>query len=234
MVTQYRIFPPDVVPMRPLTMKLGMEALQALFNFRDAWLPEEGVVRFEGGAVRSSKANPTWISWLTVNDRRIALQVLGDSRDATGTYEAIAKALAVHAPSMATTEPLILAEETVCALDLNFHWYDLLAAQAPAFIETLLESVTEPGVKPFLKTTSLRFQIGFKLSDELEQRGVSSADKMFVIEPRTDVPLSERRYYSASPASSDIHFRLLEVLESTVSGEIHARKPTASRKKAGR
>src|SRR5687768_17688935 len=85
-VTQGRIFAPDIVPYRLIITPLGTSIINQAFGFRDAnWNQEnldyvfqDGTFEYEGGTLP--------ITWLGFNDRRIVIQVLGDSDAAHAVY----------------------------------------------------------------------------------------------------------------------------------------------------
>lgn len=219
-VTQYRIFAPDLIPMRQCSTLVGTNALMGMLAFKSSGINQEnGDLTFQGGTLAREAQEPVWIVYFHINERRIIIRVLGSSEDANDVFAVIATALvnlSGRGPS-GILEPMFITEETMCAVTLGFDWKHLFSESLVAFAnETLLSALVTDDAKPFLKAPSLRIHIWYYPSEHLLEQGAQVADKVLVIEPRVDRPLTERRYFTMSPVGSSAHSRLLTQLETAI------------------
>ena len=100
---------------------------------------------------------------------------------------------------------------------LDFEWITLLN---PALVDQVSRRVKEfstESIRRIVKGVSLRFTLGAMAVDErLNEYGIPLNDQQIVIEPRADVPLSERTYFTYSPCDSDTHLQLVSELEASL------------------
>lgn len=210
-----------MVPIRQLQTRLGGDAVKNLFKFKASGInPETGDLVFQGGAVvLPEQQTPTWINSLSVNERRVTLQIDGTSDEANRAYGHVTEAFSAFNPGKQQEwgHPLTLVEETTCVATFNFTWEDLFGSGVVSFINgSLLQALSTEDGTAYVKTPSLRFTIGYLASEAMQRAGISLVDKLFAIEPRVDTPLSERRFFTASPLGTEQHIGVLEEFEASV------------------
>lgn len=218
LVMQVRVFAPDVVPYRLIITPLGTNLLKQSFGFRDAsWNQENGDYVFQDGTLEHQGAIVP-IIWLGFNDRRIVIQVQGDSGAAHAAYSAVSAILAELVPTFRDPVPLLFNEETSCSARLDFEWTALLN---PVLVGQVTRKVKESSPKETemaVKGVTLRFTLGAARKDELlNDYGITIFDQIVAVEPKANVPLSERVYFTYSPCDSDTHLKLVSELEASLS-----------------
>jgi hypothetical protein len=214
-VMQTRIFPPDVIPFRLLITATGATRVIETFGFRDVqWNQENMEYAFQDGTLgREGRGEIVPITWLSFRDRRIIVQVFGDSSAAHAVYAAVSEMLAQLAPDFKEPVPMLFREETSCAAQLDFEWTALLNPKLVDLVTRRVQGLSTEEVGRAIRSVSVRFTIGVAVSEKLRDYAVSSADQTIAIEPRAEVPLSERNYFTYSPCDSDTHLKLVSELE---------------------
>jgi hypothetical protein len=227
-VQQTRLFAPDVVPYRLVITALGANRLKEVFGFGSTTWQENLEYVFQDGTIEY-QGNICPITWVSFHDRRILIQVFGDSGAAHAAYAAISEVLEDLAPGFRGATPLLMAEETSCAAQLDFDWTALFN---PALVDHITKRVGEfssKQAKRFIKGINVRFTLGIEIKrKELSERGITLHDQSITVEPRADTPLSERVYHTYSPCDSDTHLRLVSELEEKLSARA-ARHPSRRR-----
>lgn len=217
-VQQTRLFAPDVVPYRLVTTAKGMDRMKEVLGFNNTNWQENLEFAFQGGTIEY-QGMIVPLTWVSFHDRRIIVQVLGDSGAAHAAYAAIDEVLAELAPGFRGAIPLWASDETTCIAQLDFDWTALFN---PAFVDYVSRRVREfssAEVERFIRGVNVRFTLGIeKKSKELSEHGVTLFDQSLIVEPRADTPLSDRIYHTYSPSDSDTHLRLVAELEKNLSG----------------
>jgi hypothetical protein len=217
-VQQTRLFAPDVVPYRHVITSHGANRLRQVLGFGSTNWQENLEYVFQDGTIEH-QGSIVPITWASFHDRRILIQVLGDSGAAHAAYSAISEVLTELDPGFRSATPLVATDETWCAAQLDFEWTALLN---PALVEHVSERVREfssEQVGRFIKGVNVRFTLGIEIKrKDLSERGITLFDQSIIVEPRADVPLSERTYNTHSPCDSDTHLRLVSELEAKLSG----------------
>lgn len=213
--SEVRIFPPDVIPFRLLITPRATSALKAALEFGDAGVNlEAGEVFFQNGTLKLPDSALVVISLLTISDRKIAVQVAGPSEEVELVFSRLTEILVGAGADSVTVDPLLVARETKCVVDLDFSWSDLFSPHIKSFVEELLTASEAPGARPSLKAFTLRLILGYDTPPQLKDYGIGMNDKLFTIEPRTDVPLNQNRFFTHSPTPSEVHLKLIQRLES--------------------
>lgn len=212
-VTQYRLFPPDWLPYQLLVTPFGTDIFQKALGFRQVTWSENGEYMFQDGAfVQSDKTYV--VPAILFSPRRVTLQVVGDSATANEVYEVAREAISQLWPAVRDIEPILLTEETVCSVDLDFDWSALLNPAVAESVKVAIEGLSGPDVSYSLKHVSLQFTVaGTTESEVLKGYGITFGEKIMAVEPRQTVPLAVRNYYAASPVGSDAHLRFVEEFE---------------------
>jgi hypothetical protein len=229
LVQQTRLFAPDVVPYRLVITSYGANRLRQALGFGSTnWLEnleygfQDGAIEHQGGIVP--------ITWASFHDRRIVVQVSGDSSAAHAAYSAIREVLTELDPGFRNATPLASTEETSCTAQLNFEWTALLNPALVEHVSQRAQELSSEHVERFIKGVNIRFTLGIEVKGkELSERGITLSDQSLIIEPRADTPLSERTYHTYSPCDSGTHLKLVSELESKLSGRAASRRSSTKR-----
>ncbi len=216
---QYRIFAADTLPFVALNTEIGQSLLTKLFSFRSSGKdPQTADWFFEGGTLSKDNDRIIVIETLQLNERRIVIEIVGNTADADYVYSAVKKALSHslfgEGDRWKQAEPVVLTHETSCVVTLDFDWSSLLAPGLSKLSEIMRAAASHEFAFAKTRGLSLRFRVAFTPLDErVTQHGVVLTDKLFVIEPRQDTPPTDRRYFTASPTETETHIKLLSQLE---------------------
>lgn len=231
-VQQTRLFAPDVVPYRLVITSFGANRLRQALGFGSTNWQENLEYVFQDGTVEH-QGNTIPVTWASFHDRRIVVQVLGDSGAAHTAYSAISEVLIELAPGFRGATPLASTEETSCAAQLDFDWTVLFNPALVDHVSQRAREFSSEQVERFIKGISVRFTLGIGIKrKELSEHGITLFDQSIIVEPRADTPLSERTYHTYSPCDSDTHLRLVSELEANLSGR--ARGGRSGRKASAR
>ncbi len=215
-VRQTRIFPIDTLPITRLLTPAVMKGFNERFGWGGTETVEGDIVLKPGFFPGPDAKDAVIIRSLQFNMRRLILSVVGDSATANIVFDAIATFFEDQA-QWTRTEPIVLVEDTGCVVTLAFDWTALVA---PAFREFALGTMERFGkyARPEIRGMGFGLRFAYPaVPPELQERGVTLGERVLTIEPRLNVPLAERRYYTNSPSDSDTHIALLESLEHALS-----------------
>jgi len=232
---QSRVFAPDVVPYRLIIAPLGTNLLKQALGFREAsWNQENWDYVFQDG-ILEYQGTKIPIIWLGFNDRRIVIQVQGDSSAAGAAYSSVRAQLAKLSPDYQDPEPLLFSEETSCYARLDFAWPALLS---PVLVEQVTRKINDLSTEETelaVKGMTLRFTLGTMRKDSLlNDYGVTIFDQTVAIEPKVSVPLSEQMYFTYSPCDSDTHLGLVAELEASLSNKAKRSEQIKGKRRAQR
>jgi hypothetical protein len=226
-----RIYDADIVPFRLLRTKVGTDYFTQQFQFKETGA--EGIeLVFMAGSHAFTEAVVVPINMVSVNDRRIILDVEGSAATADAVLtevQACLSPMVIPEPKQLGDHALITAHETQCAVKMEFGWSDLLA---DAFADFLVGQASEEfgaragaDASARVLTMNLRFHIAFATQDaSLADHGIELSDKVLIIEPRKNTPLSERIFFTASPLDATAHLDLLRALEQRIVSKGKRRK----------
>jgi hypothetical protein len=223
-VKQFRIFRPDTLPFPLLRTGSGVEALKTMLRFREAIIdPASSDIAFNGGDVQDGTRFIV-VNSLQVNPQRMILDVAADSASANLAFQAVAAVFAQLGRAFGgveAQEPLVFTEETTCVARLAFQWTELLSDKFADFVSAnVLPQASTPNGDASVSGLQLRLLIKYDAKNAaLHDYNVFLGNKALVVEPRENLPLSERIYFTSSPLSSDEHLRLLEELEGSLAGD---------------
>jgi hypothetical protein len=222
-VKQIRIFGADRVPFAALRTAMGKKAMAELFSWNEIVPnPITGELIFGAGAFQPKDAPPIIVDSLQIGDRRIVLEVSGDSEKATAIYTALAEGLVRfdRGRRWADASPIVLVHETSCVATLDFDWRSLLSSPLVQFAKELASKLTNDSASATIAGVNCGIIFSFGVKDpSILQNGITLSNKTFAIEPRVNTPLSERRYYTFSPVDSDKHLVLLREIEALIAGK---------------
>lgn len=222
-VTQIRVFPVDVVPVSITTTKSFVDGVRRTLSIGEAEIRPsidgKSITIFRRGELKKEKTT-TVINRIEVDSRRIIVEVEGTSENAKEVYEAFLTALA-EAATIKTKDlrtPLLLAEESRCAVTLDFN---LEALFSNPFVKFLRESVqkrassalAQASVRPLLAAAEITYDM---INRTLEDNRITMNPKQLSMSPRPGAPPEARRFLVSSPFDSSTHLKLLEELESKI------------------
>lgn len=221
-VTQVRIYPADSLPFAELRRADNSKKLKESFHFESVRFDPLGAqqMTFNNG-VFEYRGKSLQVSNLTIEQRRVLIQVRGRSPMADAFYSAFVSNLRTldGCPRTIKLEPLIKAEETACVATLDIDFNDLIAPPLLRFIqmEWRAKLGTQHGAPKSVAFKNLSFEVRYASSSpELEEHDVALSNKLITIEPRLATPLRERRFYTSSPTDSETHIAMLQALEKEV------------------
>jgi hypothetical protein len=216
-----KIYKPDVIPFRFLCTRSAMEFLVAFLKFRDSAIGEGPEIIFQAGTFVIENQSPIVVNGLSINDRRVVIDVAGPTEGA----EAVAVALRdlfkkiEPAQEFASSDPLITTHDTECVAAMDFEWSQLVSDTVAEFAMGPALRAAEGKNTARIATLALKFTIAFTASDPgLIENGVTLSDKLLTIEPRSNTPLKDRLFFTSSPLDTESHMRLFSELEKKLSG----------------
>jgi hypothetical protein len=222
-VTQIRLYATDQLPFQTLRLGPNLRSFGKTFNFEGIAADPIGLqVILTNGTVEIEKES-IHILVLTLEPRRMVLQVRGRTSDASAAASVLSAELAKLAPDLPKEKPLqpiLITDETTCVATLDVDFSDLV--QAPVMNVLEGEAKTMFSNKYMLAKSlafkNLSFEIRYEPADNsLEDQDITLANKLLTLEPRLGTPLKERRFYISSPTDSETHLALVEALESSIS-----------------
>jgi hypothetical protein len=228
-VKQLRIFAQDAMPMPALLAPPNVAAFRERYGWTDI-TPIESTreVQFDNGTVVDDEGS-IHVSTLQLGERRITVTVPGDSNAATRAFNSIQRFIVALEPGLTTEpSPVVLTEETTCALTLPFDWTALLSPALVTLAESaVLHMCTQEEIRPNISGLRFSFLLSYpEVPERLREHGITLANKLVTIEPRVDTPLDRRRYFTYSPTNSDTHMALIRRLEAGLTGAVSKSTPT--------
>jgi hypothetical protein len=172
------------------------------------------------GAQRSISSTAYTVVTARLEDRRFLIKLGGSSDDANAFFDSLAGYLADEAGHIEDhfLRPIVHAEESEIAVQLGFHFEELLSKTYMRFINSEVpkeanSDLAEASIRP----VSLRFHVDYLVRDHsLPEQHISLNPKEFTVEPRRGYPLKDAVYYSKAPFSTGRHIKLLQELEQVI------------------
>jgi hypothetical protein len=220
-VTQVRVYPTDSLPFAELRRPDSTKRLKETFRFENIQLDPLNVqLTFTNGTFEH-RGKSIHVLSLTVEQRRVVIQLRGRSPMADAFYSAFAsllQTLAGRSKSSKALEPLLKVEETSCVAVLDIDFDDLIALPLLRFLQTegVSKLRTKYGAPKSINFKSLSFEVRYASAPQLEEHDVTLSNKLITIEPRLATPLREKCFYTTSPTDSETHISILETLEKEV------------------
>lgn len=214
-VTQYRLFAPDLIPYRMIATPRGAGVIEKVMGFHGTERHQEiDQLIFRDGSFQMEENGPLIvIPEMHINERRVIISVEGNSEAGDKAYAMLRGIFVRLGDRFGDAEPRLMTEETRSVVELDFEWSSLLNPDVVEFAGDFIAGHAVGLAQQYIKTMSVQIVIGGQLSEELAGSGITVADKALVIEPRIDVPLSERVYFVRSPSDSETHLALVRDLE---------------------
>ena len=219
-VTQVRIFQEDVIPYQVFSIANKLKQLKDYYQFSGEEVPfplhepqTPKLILFKAGESKLEKETLI-INLLAFEGRKITLEIGGKSEGADKVFLDLANFINQLAGLDLLNEGkcLVKTEETKCNVTLDIDFWDVFDEKMKEFIKNDLYLACE---RPTLSISpkTLSFEIIFEQDPELQKHNVSFAPKHLTVEPRANVPLENRVFYTHSPFDSETHLRLVKSFE---------------------
>lgn len=215
----------DEIPFPSLANRQQGERLVSAFDFGQASLElgeQDGKPKlvYQFGSLKDD-VGATPIIRLTIEERRILLDVEGTTEDANRITSRIREYLADIAkkPSDTFLQPIVKAEESEIIAKLTFPAIKLVSPVVARLAEINQELMGHRGIataKASLERVSFLIQYQ-PLTQDLDDHRISLNRKEFILSPRPGVPLAEQIYYSKAPIDTLSHIHILHQLETALS-----------------
>lgn len=200
-----------------LGMKPVAETVQERFGFR-GFAPQTrddnlvGLAFTLGAFKENGSVYP--VTAVNVEERRIQLEIEGESKVANRFFAELARVLSPLLPNKPDlASPIYVAETTTSRVELNFSLSSLLDRRLRDFLsETYEPAIAKPGYRVLVSPRAIAINASW-LPDRDPTTGVRVTDKAFNIEVRAGTQEHERAFFISSPTDSDTHLKLLEDLE---------------------
>lgn len=216
-VKQIRIFGVDRIPFGALRTAVGQKALNELFSWSEIGTnPVTGELVYSAGVFKQKEGLPIVVDRIQISDRRIVLDVACETEQATIIYSTLSEALARFDVGQRWTNgtPIVLVHETSCIVTLDFDWNCLLSNPLLQFTRVLTDKLSSDAASA--RVVGIRCGIMFSYAVEdhaVREHGITLSNKAFIVEPRANTPLAERRFHTSSPVDSTTHMALIRDLE---------------------
>jgi hypothetical protein len=240
-VSELRLFPVDVIPLRALATASNLQKFTTPFLFKTIELAEDEnhniqAVKMQTGEFKlKEKIVP--IEKLVIEQNRIIFKIHSDSEIADLLYRTISNSLVEIDPNMRFKDNnyLIKTSQTVCVVTLDVDCMDIFSEKTNRFINSDALKGCAASVNQMAKVTivprSITFNVNCEVTDKkLLDLGVMISTKPLTIEPRVGVSLSKKRFFTASPTDSKTHLGLIAAFENLFQRKSTQKKP----KKTGR
>ena len=233
-VVQIRLFPVDTIPQIQPLYSILAETIGRAFQFqgyenREAMpgfggLPMPPILSgqlpsldFQGGQFPIDDNAILFVNSLSIEGRKIILQVSGASRHADSVFESL-KTLIVSvwpASELGLSDIVYKVEETTCIVDLDLDFSSLFNERLLSFIESrLVDEISEPGVGADARVNGFKVKVAYQTKDPtISGHGITLNNKDVIIEPRVSTPSDAGIFYTRSPLPTHKHLGLLEEFE---------------------
>ncbi len=222
-VTQIRVFPVYVVPLSRITTKSCIERIRADLSIGEiepvSFVGGTGPVIFRRGEIKGGNRIIV-INGMTIEPRRILLEVAGTSKEAHQVYNALLSSIdsEIGIDSGKLQSPLITSEKTQCSATLDFPFWSLFNNSFIEFLNSEVKKkatskIAKGSVSPLLAEAEISYQITDKT---ITENKIGMSPKRFTIALRAGTTLEARRYFLSSPFDSDTHLKLVRYLERAI------------------
>ena len=233
-VAQVRLFPVDTIPQILPLYSILAEAIGKTFRFQGyeegepmpglAGLPfppfipgQSPSLNFQGGRFPVDDSRFIFINSLSIEGRRVILNVSGTSEQANEVYESVKSVIIAVWPAseIGFSEVVYEVDETTCIVDLDLDFTSLFRTELLSFLEgSLTDVMSDQRVGANVQVSGLKVKVSYQIEDSnISGHGITLNNKEFTIEPRISTPSDARIYYTKSPLPTHKHLAVLEELE---------------------
>jgi hypothetical protein len=217
-VTQVRIYAPDVLPFFDLITAASIEAIKARFSFRFFQQEPPGNEIVFSGGVLADEEKLTIIHRVSIDPRRISVQVRGHSSDGDAVHAALWETIeSLVLPKIIPDTPLTKSEETACVVTLSIDVDHFLPRKLHEYLDSKGRDMlaTKSAKVRSVELNTLLLTVTYEPTDDtLIDRAIVLPPKQLVLQPRFGTLAEERRFFSSSPTDSETHLALLAGIES--------------------
>lgn len=233
-VVQVRLFPVDTIPQILPLYSILAEAVGKTFRFQGfegtegmpglGGLPlppilpgQSPSLNFQGGRFPVDDSSFIFINSLSIEGRKIILNVAGTSEQANKVFEGV-KAIIIAvwpASEVGFSEVVYEVDETTCIVDLDLDFSSLFRTELLSFLGgRLTDVISDQRVGANVQASGLKVKISYQIEDpSISGHGITLNNKDFTIEPRISTPSDARIYYTKSPLPTHKHLAVLEEFE---------------------
>jgi hypothetical protein len=220
-----RIFEPDTIPFIRLATASGLQSFTAPFNFKNIEIGEDEdknviQIRMSTGEYKLDD-NFYSIRQIIIDARSIAFNICADSSISNKLFIEIMELLAVLDPKFKKNKPVLSSIQTQCVVTLDLDVMDFFSDNMKAFLINATDNITKKNTdivdSVTIQPKIIRFEVSFKLKQNLIEKSLAISDKSLVIEPRFGTTTNQRIYYTLSPNDTDTHLNLLRQFEKSFS-----------------
>lgn len=224
-VTEIRFFSMDIVPLNSLLTITNVKTLTTPYAFKNVELAQDDNKNYTalhlktGEFKHDKKIYP--VDLLIIEKARIILRIKGDSDIARLFYNEI-HTLLIDMDQYGLykkNEPIAIDRDTSCVAHLDIDYMDIFSEAFRAFLEkdTVAALKTAAGKKLDVRQLvpkTLSFNVNYEARNSiLAELNIGNFPKSLVIEPRIGVSFKEKRFFTASPADSKTHIKLISDFE---------------------
>ncbi len=222
-VTQIRVFPVDVLPLSQITTKSCIERIRSDLSVGEIepgpFVGVIGPILFLRGEIKEGDKIIV-INRLTIEPRRILLEVAGTSKEANQVYNVLLSSLdsAIGIDSGKLQSPLITSETTQCSATLDFPFWLIFNNSLIEFLNNEVKKkatgkIAKASVSPLLAEVEINYEI---MDKTILDNKITMSPKKLTIAARTGTTLEARKYFISSPFDSDTHLKLVRDLEKAI------------------
>jgi hypothetical protein len=219
-VSQVRIFPVGSIPYEVFSVSENLTQLKDFFSFSNQEVP---VPLFEAGAPKviilaagqfKHEDKNIIINRLHFDNRKIVLEVVGNSNEADGVFGNIIAHINKISSNCRLDEQMcqLKTQETKCMVGLDIDFWNVFSEEMKRFIQKEAPQSLKYPLRS-IEPKNLSFEVAFQQTESLQEDRITLTPKKITIEPQTGIPLSKGIFYTQSPFDSETHLKLIESFE---------------------
>lgn len=214
------------LPMQKLAANQNVEKFSKAFGFRQAEVRQDNTRNlvgflFRSGLFNSSDGGQVAIKRLELEDRKLIIEMEGNSDQAAEFYSYLVSNFADLAERTHENflEPILVAFESEIIAHLFFPVTNLLSQDYLQFIQTeAVEKIGSEYGNVRIIPATIAFDVDVLVKDTyLSDHRIALTRKEFSVQPAVGHPIEEQIYISKAPVDTQTHVKLLEHLEAAMS-----------------
>lgn len=171
------------------------------------------ILQFFDGQYNLEK-NKIIVNKLSFEDRKIIIDAASTSAKSNELFSVIARDIIRYdcTNTFNPSDAVLKSEVTSCVAFLDIDYMRIYSNKLKSFVKNNFAPLLTRkylGIQP----SKMSFIVNFKPDKELLKEKISLAQKTLTIEPKADIGLEKKIFYSMSPFDSDTHLKLLEQFE---------------------
>lgn len=220
--SEIRIYPQDTIPYDSFLLDESIKIFQSTFNITRQAIPipiideasQKNMLFLHGNIYNSEKS--IVILSIQFEDRKIVIQLKGDSEDTRFVFEKIFEYFKTITPgkNYDADSAIIKTYETKSIVKVDVAFDNFLSPKMNRFLKSIIRK--EKNKISEISLGKLQFHVSFKQDQKLFDRSnIYLSSKQLIIEPRQGHHHSERIYFCSSPTDSKKHMEMLDDLDAT-------------------